>query len=268
MDISDRMKSYEANYDSSIMRRIPLIIRCDGRGFSRVCRKLKKPYEPLLLEAMVNTMLSVIGEMSGSVFGYAQSDEITFVLRNDQSLDSESWYKNRVQKITSITSGLTTLAFNKEIVKMNISLTGDAIFDARVFGMPTISEVVNNLIWRQMDCQRSAISGATQVILGKKFGKKTVLKMIHGKNSKDKLYLLKEECGIDFKEEFPSSFRLGVGVYKVPVVLSTKDGNSETRKKWRINWELPEFIQNRDFIYNIISSGSDVFRAENIIPTD
>jgi len=130
--LGDRQKDYEKAFDYSLIRRTPIIVRVDGRSFHKVCRKLAKPYEPLMLEAMVNTMFYVVSEMAGAVFAYQQSDEITFVLRNDQSLDSEPWYDNRVQKIVSIVSSLATLGFNKTInnIDKKLDLTGDAIFDA------------------------------------------------------------------------------------------------------------------------------------------
>lgn len=264
--LGERMKSYEKVSDFELMKRVPIICRIDGRSFHRVCRKLKKPYEPLLLEAMADTMFYVVSEMAGAVFAYQQSDEITFVLRNDQSLDSEPWYGNRVQKISSIAASLATLGFNKAIVKLDrkLDLVGDAIFDARIFALPTIGEAVNNLIWRQQDCARNAISGAAQAVLGQKFGKKTALKMLHGCSGKDKLTLMRTECNIDFEQEFPAAYRLGVGAYKVPIIVATKDGNS-TRKKWTIDLDLPNFVTEKDFVYNLIFSGHDVFREDAIV---
>ncbi len=264
--LGERMKSYEKVSDIELLRRVPIIVRTDGRSFHRVCRKLNKPYEPLLLEAMAKTMFYVVGEMAGAVFAYQQSDEITFVLRNDQSLDSEPWYGNRIQKIASIAASLATLGFNKAVLNSEnkLNLVGDAIFDARVFALPTIGEVVNNLIWRQQDCTRNAVSGASQAILGKKFGKKIALKMLHGQSTKDKLELMRTECGIDFSQEFPTVYRMGVGAYKIPMIIPSKDGTSSMRKKWTIDWDLPDFVAERDFIYNLIFSGHDVFRENSL----
>lgn len=265
--LGDRQKDYEKAFDYTLIRRTPVIVRVDGRSFHRVCRKLQKPYEPLLLEAMAQTMFYVVSEMAGAVFAYQQSDEITFVLRNDQSLDSEPWYGNRIQKIASVAAGLATLGFNKSIDKLErkLDLVGDALFDARVFGMPTIGEVVNNLIWRQQDCTRNAVSGAAQAVLGRQFGKKTALKMLLGQSTKDKIDLMKKECGIDFDEEFPNAFRMGVGAYKIPIIIPTNAGEDSTRKKWTIDWELPNFVIERDFIHNLIFNGQDVFRANSLI---
>lgn len=265
--LGERQKDYEKAFDYEMIRRTPVIVRVDGRGFSKLTRKLKRPYEPILLEAMAETMFYLVSEMAGAVFGYQQSDEITFVLRNDQTLDSEPWYGNRVQKLCSISAALATKGLEKALAKQEpkLPLIGDAIFDARVFAVPTVSEAVNNLIWRQQDCTRTAVSNAAQTLLGKKIGKKTAFNLLQGKSVKDKIEILKEECEIDFSEEFPSAFKSGVGAYKIPIVIPTNTGIDSTRKKWILDWELPNFVTGRDFIYNIILTGQDVFREASLI---
>ncbi|HVI40116.1 MAG TPA: tRNA(His) guanylyltransferase Thg1 family protein [Anaerovoracaceae bacterium] len=267
--LGDRQKQYEDNYDYSITRRVPIIIRADGRSFHRVTRKLQKPYCPELLNVMANTMMYAITEMQGAVFGYQQSDEITYVLRNDQSLDAEPWYQNRVQKMVSIAASLTTLGFNKclQTLDTKLDIVGDAIFDARVFAMPYISEVANNLIWRQQDCSKNAISGAAQAELAAKFGKRTALKLLDKKISSEKKELLLHHCGIDFDDYYPTSFRRGVAVYKIPTIVPTKDGGV-SRNKWNLSWDIPNFVEEKDFLMNILINGHDVFRAPSVLTFD
>lgn len=265
--LGDRQKDYEKAFDYEMIRRTPVIVRVDGRGFSKLTRKLQRPYEPIFLEAMAETMFYLVSEMAGAVFAYQQSDEITFVLRNDQTLDSEPWYGNRIQKLCSISAALATKGLEKALAKheTKLPLVGDGIFDARVFAVPTISEAVNNLIWRQQDCTRNAVSNATQALLGKKIGKKTAFNLLKGKSVKDRIELLKEECEIDFFEEFPAAFKSGVGAYKMPIVIPTSTGIDSTRKKWILDWELPNFVTSRDFVYNIILTGQDVFRENSLV---
>lgn len=264
--LGDRQKDYEKVYDAKMMRRVPVVCRIDGIGFSRLCRKIQKPYSHSFLEIMAKTMLEVVQNVSGAVFAYQQSDEITFIIRNDQTLDSTPWYDNRVQKIATAIASKATRVFNQKIDKLEekLNLVGDAEFEGRAFTLPTISEAVNNLIWRQQDCTRNAVSGAAQAVLGRKFGKKTGLKMLHGRSSKDKITLIKNECGIDFEQEFPTSYRMGVGAYKIPIIIPARNGGESTRKKWTIDWELPNFVTEHDFIHNLIFSGHDVFRENSI----
>jgi tRNA(His) 5'-end guanylyltransferase len=220
-----------------------------------------------MTEVMAHTMLSVISEIDGGVFGYQQSDEITFVIRNDQSLTSEPWYGNRIQKISSVTASMTTLFFQQHLSKLEteLNLSGNAFFDARVFAVPNIGEAANVLLWRQKDCIRNAVTGAAQAVLTKKLGKKTALQILHGKKTKEKINLMLTETGIDFDLEYPSSFRLGVCAYKVPSVIKDKEENETLRKKWTIDWEFGDMISKKDVITNILSTGHDVFRIENFV---
>lgn len=268
--LGTRQKQYESNYDYSITRRMPIIIRVDGRSFSRVTRKLQKPYCSEFLNVMANAMLYAITEMQGAVFGYQQSDEITYVLRNDQSLEAEPWYQNRIQKMVSIAASLTTLGFNKclQTTASKLEVVGDAIFDARVFAMPYISEVANNLIWRQQDCQKNAISGAVQTELANKFGKRTALKLLDKKISSEKKELLLHHCGIDFDDYYPSSFRRGVAVYKVPTIVSFNKEGEVSRNKWTLNWEIPDFVEERDFLLSILINCKDIFRVPSVLTLD
>ena len=261
--LGDRHKGYEDAYNLQIIRRIPVIIRVDGKNFSRVTRKLSRPYSASMVNLMANTMLDVAKKIEGCVFAYQQSDEITFVLRNDQSLDSEPWFSNRVQKIASITASLTTNTFKKLFDNMNNppSLIGDAIFDARVFAVPSINEAINNLIFRQQDCIRNAITAAAQAELSKEFGKKTAFKMLQKKNSAERSELLLSECDINFESFYPKGFRHGIAAYRVPKIIETDDGQI-TRQRWAIDTNLPKFAEDRAFIQGILNTGRDIFRAE------
>jgi tRNA(His) 5'-end guanylyltransferase len=266
MDISDRQKRYEDASDIILTTRLPVIIRVDGKSFHKVCKKVIKPYDPLVIDCMANAMLSSIESIEGAVFGYQQSDEITFVLRNDQNLESQPWFKNRIQKISSITSSLITYHFNKYFssLKDPPNLIGDLLFDARSFIVPSINESVNNLIWRQLDCIRNAITNASYHELGKKFGKKTAQGMIQNKKVDERLILLSKDCGIDFEDKYPVSYKRGVCVYKVPTIVNSSNGEI-ARNKWKLDYDTPLFVQNRTFLQTIISNGHDIYRQENIV---
>ena len=47
------------------------------------------------------------------VFAYAQSDEITFILMDDKTINTEAWFNYRTDKLCSITASMATMAFNK-----------------------------------------------------------------------------------------------------------------------------------------------------------
>ena len=261
--IGNRHKLYESAYDYKIIQRLPIIIRVDGRSFHSVTKKLEKPYCPKLMDIMAHTLIETIRQLDGAVFGYQQSDEITFVLKNDKTNETEPWFANRIQKIASVTAAITTYEFNKKFWGMNNrpDLHGQTIFDARVFAVPNISEAINNLIWRQQDCTKNAITNAAQHELGKLLGKKTTYKLLHNKNQKAREELLKEKCGIIFSEHYPDSYKFGIASYRVPLLLESNDGNI-VRHKWVLDKNLPTFSMEREFIRGILESGKDIFRAD------
>ena len=114
MDLGDRMKEYERVFDLHMPSRLPVIVRVDGKGFSKFTKKIKanKPFDERFYSAMANTMLSTADNLEGCVFGYTQSDEMTFVIKNDQSNESTPWFGNRLQKISSVVSSFVTAYFN------------------------------------------------------------------------------------------------------------------------------------------------------------
>jgi tRNA(His) 5'-end guanylyltransferase len=262
MSLGERQKCYESAYDYEIIKRIPVLIRLDGRRFSKVTKKLQKPFCPRLLWLMTESMKNIAKEIDGAVFGFQQSDEITFITRNDQSLSTEPWFSNRIQKIASISAALMTYEFNELYASMEDppNLIGQTIFDARVFAVPSINEAINNLIFRQQDCMRNAITSVAYHEFTKKFGKKTALRMLYGKSSAERIDLLQEKCDIDFYS-YSQGFRNGVAVYKVPKIFEMEQG-PVTRQKWTTDENLPKFAEKREIIFNILEAGRDVFRAD------
>lgn len=264
--LGSRQKSYEEPYDLKLTRRLPIIVRVNGRSFRRLTKNLEKPYSFDFLRVMAQTMFYAAAEMQGAVLAYQQSDEISYVLKNDQELDSEPWYQNRLQKIVSVASSLTTIGFYKALNSLEVALplVGDAVFDARVFCLPYFTEVVNNLIWRQQDCTKNAILKASQAEMIKKYGKQVTAKILHQKSLSEKKDLLFENCGIDFDDYYPASFRQGVVASKVPTIIPVKDG-TVTRNKWALNWDIPNFIEDKDYLFNILLNGHDVFRSSSFL---
>ena len=78
--LGDRMKGYENIARNYLARRIPTIIRVDGKAFHTFTRGMEKPFDRILMTTMQNTMKYLCENIQGCVFGYTQSDEITLVL--------------------------------------------------------------------------------------------------------------------------------------------------------------------------------------------
>ena len=112
--LGDRMKhNYEEVSKTRLVRRMPAIIRLDGKAFHTFTRGLDKPFDNIFVKSMQDTMKYLCENIQGCVLGYTQSDEITLVLIDYQTLQTDAWYDYEVQKMTSVSASMATLAFNR-----------------------------------------------------------------------------------------------------------------------------------------------------------
>ena len=91
--LGDRMKhNYEEVSKIRLTRRMPVIIRLDGKAFHTFTRGFKKPFDEVFNKAMQSTMKYLCENIQGCVLGYTQSDEITLVLIDYQTLETSAWF--------------------------------------------------------------------------------------------------------------------------------------------------------------------------------
>jgi len=175
-----RMKEfYEQVPKIRLVRRMPVMIRIDGKAFHTFTKGFKKPFDDVLIESMQETMKYLCENIQGCVFGYTQSDEITLILIDYKKLTSSAWFDYEVQKMVSVSASMATMIFNKIFCQKYDDLffesTGresieeyeyfkkyeeaskkGAIFDSRCFNVPK-EEVTNFIYWRQLDAIRNSI---------------------------------------------------------------------------------------------------------------
>ncbi len=191
-DLGTRMKTFYENIPKTrLMRRVPVVIRLDGKAFHTFTRGFQKPFDFVLMDTMQQTMKYLCENIQGCVFGYTQSDEITLILVDYQKFTSSAWFDYEVQKICSISASMATMAFNRffaqDVDKWGVETFGyewyeggtndpevintpewklaeiyskaidkGAMFDARCFNIPK-EEVTNLIYWRQLDATRNSI---------------------------------------------------------------------------------------------------------------
>lgn len=150
--LGDRMKqNYEKPYSIVLPSRMPLIIRVDGKNFHTILRKAQRPYDIAVSIAMRRVAQRLVANISGAVFAYSQSDEVSVLVHNYKRLKTSPWFSNELQKMVSVAASEATVEFNKHYLG-----TLDATFDARAFVLPE-AEVANYFIWRQKDAERNSI---------------------------------------------------------------------------------------------------------------
>jgi tRNA(His) guanylyltransferase len=256
--LRDRIEAYQASADTRLLPRVPIVIVINGRSFSKLTSLLDKPYCPKFTECILNTMLRLCTDVEGALFAYQHNDEIIIIARNDQSTDTAPWYDNRAQKISSITSSIATLHFNRCAAAIDLNLMGEAIFSSQVFVVPNIMEAINTLVYKQQYNFQTSIQAACFYELLNKYDKGTIKEMLNGLSLDEKIDLLQQESQVDFNN-YPVSFRRGAACYKVPKV--TEEG--AMKNKWFVNADLPIFTKDQSFLTNIFRNGADIFRQES-----
>ena len=155
--LGDRMKeAYENRARYMLPRRTNTVIRMDGKAFHSFTKGFPRPYCEKLMDAMAETMRHLCENISGAQFGYCQSDEISILLTDYATNQTQPWFGGNVQKMASVSAGMCSVAFNREFGSDN------AVFDSRVFTVPDVTEVANYFVWRQRDAVRNSIQMAAQ----------------------------------------------------------------------------------------------------------
>lgn len=159
--LGDRIKRYESISENYFLPKIPIIIRIDGKCFSQWTKGCKKPFDQDLITCMFESAKEVAKEMQGCRALYAQSDEVTFVLTDDTTLESQQWFGGRQNKIESVTAAMMTAYFNKNWNAVSLQPyqinNNPAIFDARAFQCPK-DDVANVFLWRVKDWERNSLN--------------------------------------------------------------------------------------------------------------
>lgn len=157
--LGDRMKDYENITRNRLMRRTPVIIRIDGKAFHTFTKGLKRPFDEVLGDAMELTTFKLVSNIQGAVFGYTQSDEISILLQDWASFETDAWFDNNIQKMVSVAASMATAYFNG--CYQHPTSQNPAMFDARIFNIPR-EEVCNYFIWRQQDATRNSVQMLSQ----------------------------------------------------------------------------------------------------------
>ena len=273
--LGDRMKNnYENISRYYLTRRMPVIVRLDGRAFHTFTRGFKKPFDDILVKTMQETMKYLCENIQGCVLGYTQSDEISLILVDYAELTTDAWFGNNLQKMCSVSASMATLAFNKAFTRniskqskrlyteyleekdasyietLEIAMNKGAMFDSRVFTIPK-EEVCNYMLWRQQDATRNSIQSVGQANFSQK--------ELHGQSCNNIQDMLMTQKGINWND-YATTLKRGSCCIKVDDGLTKYDEEGNIcgytqRSKWVIDNEIPIFSQDRNYIERLINVG-------------
>lgn len=184
--LGDRIKRYEEAGKHRFAPRQPLLVRVDGRAFHTYTRRLDRPFDHDLMDAMEHAMRKVAADMQGFKLAYTQSDECTFLLTDFDRPETRGWFNYELNKVVSLSASLFTAHFDRwwsVHEDRERALNGPAAFDARAFTV-LVEDVPNVFVWRQRDWERNSVAMLAQAHFSHKqlHGKKVpdMHEMLHG----------------------------------------------------------------------------------------
>lgn len=231
-----RMKIYEDAAETTLPRRLPVIIRVDGKAFHTYTKCLAKergkPFNRHLIHVMETTAMKLCREVQGTQLAYTQSDEISLLVHGYKTFSTQPWLNNRIQKMCSIAAGVASATFTKESWKiwkdpMDGFVQDDivpAVFDARVFVLPE-AEVCNYFIQRQQDATRNSIQSLARSLYSHR--------QCDHKNT-DQLKEMCTQAEVPW-ESLPTTQQRGRCLVRL-------------EHCWTVDYETPMFVENRDYI--------------------
>ena len=292
LDLANRMKEYEKRNQYYLQKRTPVAIRVDGRSFHTFTKGFKRPFDDVLIKTMQETAKYMCENMGNAKFAYVQSDEITIILTDYDTLDTDCWFNYRTDKLCSISASMATMAFNKffannvnifrnskavkgysgqyfgdyedAIIQLEVyekAIDKGAMFDARCFNIPK-EEVTNLIYWRQLDATRNSIQMVGQANFSHK--------ELQNKSCNDIQNMLHEQKGINWND-LPIYQKRGSCCIKKEYAVNDNGEEVEIdcvtdvdepienvtfKSRWIIDTQIPIFKgEDRAYVDNLIYIG-------------
>lgn len=260
-EIMIRMKkNYESRSKTFLTRRTPVIIRLDGKAFHTYTKGLDKPFDEGLISDMQQTAIYLCQNIQGAKCAYTQSDEISILVTDFDTLTTDAWFDYNVQKMVSVSASLATGIFNQlryvskaaiyeepyfdELIKE----TRIANFDSRAFNIPE-DEVGNYFYARQRDAVKNSISMLAQSLyshseLHNKNGNEMQEMAFQKGHNWNDLHWSKKRGSFVVKNNYINNNL----VHQIDVISLTKD--DVVRTKWEVI-ETPERFTLSNFVQHL-----------------
>jgi len=147
-------KAAEAELDARLPQYGLAVVRLDGSNFSNLTRQFEKPFSIPFEDAMNAAAVAVAREvLPNALVAFVASDEISLVISDGVA---ELPYGRRIQKLTSLSAAVASVAFMRAIP----DVLGTPAFDSRVLKLEDPDHIREYITWRRLDCRKNATSMA------------------------------------------------------------------------------------------------------------
>lgn len=220
-NLEDKCQYYRGLTDYRIQGNNDILVMLDGKNFSKLIKNnFQKPFDDDFINMMNKTAQFLCENVQGVKFAYTQSDEISLLITDYDTPETDTLFGGRLCKIQSILASLATAEFNRQFICYNVFHKGapgknteDSImnlklaqFDCKCWTVPNQNDAFAWFLYRQLDCIKNSKQQTAQTYLSHK--------LLVGHNADEQIQMCKEQKGIDWND-FEDSKKYGRFIYKV-----------------------------------------------------
>jgi len=243
-DLETRQRAREWFHGLTALPGAWIVIRVDGRGFSRYTEeRYDKPFDARFSALMTGTAEALLTEFDAR-YAYTESDEISVLLDPSFALFGRS-----VEKLVSLSAAVASAAFTLA--------AGEAVhFDSRLWLGNDTTDVLDYFTWRQADAARCALNGwCYWTMRDNGSSRAEATRALEGTTTAAKNELLYGH-GVNFNE-VPAWQRRGVGLswetYERPGFDPVRQAEvTATRRRVRVDRDLPMRDAYRDYVRSVL----------------
>lgn len=203
-ELDARMRVFETAHDHKVLPGIHIVVRLDGRNFTRLTKDLcdfERPFDSRFRDLMADTAEHLMNCGFRVILAYTESDEISLLLHRDDEA-----FGRKLRKINSVLAGEASAFFS-------LALGERACFDSRVSQLPQETDVRDYFRWRHEDAHRNSLSAHCYWMLRKEgLNARAATSEIEGLSASAKNELLFAR-GVNFNE-VPRWQKRGLTLYR------------------------------------------------------
>ena len=234
--LKERMEYFRSLTDYKLIPNSYIIAMADGKNFSKKVKKIfSLPFDKDFIKMMDECAIYACKNIQGCKLAFVQSDEISFVITDFDTPETDSFFGFRLCKMQSIISSLITSKFQQLFIKYlydndlqdEIDMFSEKYlfqFDCKCWSVPEYNDVFGWIKYRQNDCIRNSKQQASQTYCS--------YKELLRKNTDEQIAFLKEKTNIDWNTKYRNGEKFGRLIYKETTVNVDNDGGSFIRNKW------------------------------------
>ena len=224
-NLEDKCQYYRGLTDYRIQGNNDILVMLDGKNFSKLIKNnFKKPFDDDFIDMMNKTAQFLCENVQGCKFAYTQSDEISLLITDYDTSETDTLFGGRICKIQSILASLATSEFNRLFIKYQLekTVTSDdyrfenvidklmnmklAQFDCKVWTVPNQNDAFAWFLYRQLDCVKNSKQQTAQTYLPHK--------VLVGQDADKQIEMVKAFNGMDWNA-FKAQYKFGRFIYKV-----------------------------------------------------